>query len=227
MSEENGFLTDTDRQFLMGEKEYSGDNAKHLRYQRRRAIAERTRQAFYDFELLFDVLDEHERDRIFDPPRDERVDLHHAVRDTIAFLYWAIEREPGAQGDHRSFIYRFDHLFQAGLRRGEKRRHDRPAVVVYEPYNIDHRQYPSISLQQVADDLVENSGTGVADETLRHAIKQLTQYTTGERKVSDATIGGEPLDELASVTDLHDLADYVAAKAEEADEDTDLNNADE
>jgi hypothetical protein len=59
-SEENGFLTDVDKQFLRGEKEYESNQG---RYDRRRAIAKRTRQAFHDFALLYEVLDEHERDR--------------------------------------------------------------------------------------------------------------------------------------------------------------------
>lgn len=66
MSDTSGFLTQTDRRFLRGEKKYTGEHAKQNRYQRRKAIAERTRKAFADFALLHAELDRHERNRIFD-----------------------------------------------------------------------------------------------------------------------------------------------------------------
>jgi len=67
MGENNGFLTSTDKEFLRSDGEYyTNDTAKQSRYERRQAIAERTRQAFHDFSLLAQKLNEHERNRIFD-----------------------------------------------------------------------------------------------------------------------------------------------------------------
>jgi len=58
----DGFLTEADREFIRGEREYS---SKHSRYDRRRAIRERTRRAFADMSLLYNLLDEDELAKIF------------------------------------------------------------------------------------------------------------------------------------------------------------------
>lgn len=103
---ENGFLTERDRKFLRGEKEYSGENARQLRYQTRRAIRERTRAAFRDFSLLYDVLDETERKNIFnvaDDPLDHVEDgglsreTRDGISDTLAFLYLSLVGEVGEE----------------------------------------------------------------------------------------------------------------------------------
>jgi hypothetical protein len=122
MSDEKGFLTDTDRAFLTGEKEYTGENAKQLRYQRRQAIAERTRQAFHDFGLLYDVLDEHERDRIFDIG-DESVDeFHRSLVDTFAFLYRSLQGDMGSKPTpfpDRSYRTPFGEVLKEGVTQAE------------------------------------------------------------------------------------------------------------
>lgn len=122
MSDEKGFLTETDRAFLTGEKEYTGDNAKQLRYQRRQAIAERARQAFHDFSLLFDVLDEHERDRIFDVPAERHEEFHDALVDTFAFLYLTLETDvelKDSQYPDRTMRAPFETLLEEGISRAE------------------------------------------------------------------------------------------------------------
>lgn len=101
---ENGFLTERDRKFLRGEKEYTGENAKQMRYQARRAIRERTRAAFRDFSLLYATLDENERKKIFnvaDDPLDVDGGLTRETRDgitdTLAFLYLSLTGEVGEE----------------------------------------------------------------------------------------------------------------------------------
>lgn len=101
---ENGFLTERDRKFLRGEKEYTGENAKQMRYQARRAIRERTRAAFRDFSLLYNILDETERKKIFnvaDEPLDTDGGLSRETRDgitdTLAFLYISLAGEVGEE----------------------------------------------------------------------------------------------------------------------------------
>lgn len=101
---ENGFLTERDRKFLRGEKEYTGENAKQMRYQARRAIRERTRAAFRDFSLLYATLDENERKKIFnvaDDPLDVDGGLSRETRDgitdTLGFLYLSLTGEVGEE----------------------------------------------------------------------------------------------------------------------------------
>jgi len=131
MSGERGFLTQTDREFLTGEHEYTGENAKQQRYERRQAIAERTRQAFFDFALLYETLDEHERNRIFDiGPIHDDVDQHNEFRDalasTVAFLYRSLEGDIDTDTVRtRSFRVPFERVLTEGLKRGEADRYDR------------------------------------------------------------------------------------------------------
>lgn len=99
MGDNKGFLTPADREFLRGEKDFTGKNAKQMRYQRRSSIRERTRDAFHDFSLLFKKLDESEREkvaeqvelrgekRVMGGPRPPSV----AVTDAIAFFYFLHE----------------------------------------------------------------------------------------------------------------------------------------
>lgn len=63
MTSENGFLTDVDKQFLRGEKEYA---SKQGRYDRRRAIRERTAAAFRDFALLYHDLPDEEYEKVLE-----------------------------------------------------------------------------------------------------------------------------------------------------------------
>jgi hypothetical protein len=87
MSDANGFLTSTDRAFLRGEKEYTGNHAKQQRYERRKAVRERTRAALWDFSILFHTLDDDELEKVRTVPIDERDQYDRAVSDTFAFLY--------------------------------------------------------------------------------------------------------------------------------------------
>lgn len=54
-TEENrgsALLTQTDREFLRGKKDYSGENEKQMVYQRRRAIRDRVKASIVDLALL-------------------------------------------------------------------------------------------------------------------------------------------------------------------------------
>lgn len=87
-------LTETDRQFLKGKKEYTGENAKQMRYERRTAIRERVRQSLKDFSTLFDNLDAEEAGKILkaesvtrDPhTRFDDEEIEEGLRDALAFI---------------------------------------------------------------------------------------------------------------------------------------------
>ena len=140
MSDERGFLTATDRAFLRGEKEYE---AKQSRYQRREAIAGRARAAFADFALLLDVMDEAERNRVFDvdPPGGRPMPnqgLYGGLVDTIAFLYLGLEGELHSPVTaNRPFSVPFERVVQSGIRKGEKRRYGRRVLVEVDGPDVD------------------------------------------------------------------------------------------
>lgn len=215
MSDERGFLTGTDREFLTGEHEYTGESAKQQRYQRREAIAERTRQAFYDFAFLYDVLDPHERDRVFNPDESDTVELVEAMRDTIAFLYRALEgdRDRPISRD-RSVTVNFNQVFEPGIKRGERDRQpqdDRAlqnlfaghGYVEYEPFRVEYRQNPPIPDPDViVERLVDDGVHAVSDDELSALIHRATLETCAPEPASQS--------EHTERFDLHALADRVA-----------------
>lgn len=91
----NAMLTTEDRRWLTGEKAYDGEHAKQQRYQRRRDIRKRLYNSVLDFSVLFEHLEEDEREKLFGTPgtkqttlTDDR-DLTDGVRDALAFLLYS------------------------------------------------------------------------------------------------------------------------------------------
>jgi hypothetical protein len=92
-SRKNAMLTTEDRRWLTGEKTYEGQHARQQRYQRRNDIRERVYNSVLDFTILFDELEEDERQKIFGTVTDEGrrwVDTDRefraGVRDALAFF---------------------------------------------------------------------------------------------------------------------------------------------
>ena len=174
MSGERGFLTQTDREFLTGEHEYTGENAKQQRYERRQAIAERTRQAFYDFALLYDVLDEHERNRIFDiepihDDVDEYNEFREALASTVAFLYRSLEGDIDTDTVRsRSFRVPFERVLTEGLKRGEADRYDREHTTKHR-VNVD---YGGVELVESSDPATLERGLRKIAERKRHELTE-------------------------------------------------------
>lgn len=67
----HAMLTQDQRAFLRGEKEYDGDTAPQQRWQMRERIQQRIRASLLDFRLLGDGLDSTDREKIFEPRLDE------------------------------------------------------------------------------------------------------------------------------------------------------------
>jgi hypothetical protein len=85
-----GVLSNTDREYLCGLREYSHDQSE---LNRRQAIRERTINSLRDFHLLWLLLDDTEWEKIveaFDP--DE---LNHTFSDMLAFMYLGINQDTG------------------------------------------------------------------------------------------------------------------------------------
>ncbi|MFC6835735.1 hypothetical protein [Halomarina ordinaria] len=90
-SRKNAMLTTEDRRWLTGEKVYEGEHAKQQRYQRRRDIRERIRNALLDFTTLFEHLDADERAKLFGDRTtggDLDTELTEGITDAVAFLLY-------------------------------------------------------------------------------------------------------------------------------------------
>ena len=129
--EPNSILTGAQRAFLRkSEDEREADYSRQARSHHRRQIADRTRQAFHDFALLYDELDEDERNRIFDiEPIHDDVDGYNELRDalasTVAFLYRSLEGDVDSDTvRNRPFRVPFETVLTEGLKRGEADRYD-------------------------------------------------------------------------------------------------------
>jgi hypothetical protein len=170
MSKGNGFLTGADRDFLNGEKEYTGKHAKQNRYKRREGIAKRTRAAFEDFALLYDQLDETERNRIFDvePPAGHPMPttgLFGDLIDTIAFLYLGLEGELNSPVTlNRAFSVPFERVARAGVRKAERQRYGRPVVVSVAGLEVD-----------VTTNIDAHTTDAAIDKIARQSYNDLTQ----------------------------------------------------
>ncbi|MXV62695.1 hypothetical protein GS429_11585 [Natronorubrum sp. JWXQ-INN-674] len=91
----NAMLTTEDRRWLTGEKSYEGEHAKQQRYQRRRDIRERVYNSILDFSVLFEHLEEGEREKLFGSPGTDQDALTDdrqftdGVCDALAFLLYS------------------------------------------------------------------------------------------------------------------------------------------
>jgi hypothetical protein len=98
-----GLFTESDRQFLLGNKEYEHQQSS---INKRRDIRNRIHHTFLDFQFLR-YLSESERDKLFS--EIESRELHHSVSDLIAFIYG------GTDGN----IQAIEEMVKSGLSKAE------------------------------------------------------------------------------------------------------------
>jgi hypothetical protein len=126
----NAMLTTEDRRWLTNEKTYEGEHAKQQRYQRRRDIRERVYNSILDFTILFQQLEEDEREKLFghiagDGPHqvDDPDAFEAGIADALAFLLYniggtSLMRTPDTDTERRAVAHRLvtDALYRAGRR---------------------------------------------------------------------------------------------------------------
>lgn len=84
-------LTTEDRRWLTGEKSYEGEHAKQQRYQRRRDIRKRVRNTILDFTILFEHLEDAEREKLFERLGEdgtEGEEFAAGLSDGLAFILY-------------------------------------------------------------------------------------------------------------------------------------------
>ena len=191
MSDEQGFLTKVDRDFLEGRKEYS---AKQQRYERREAIAGRARQALQDFALLYDVLDEHERDRIFgvadveDPDHlDDVRELRDGIVGTLAFLYLSLESEiVDERRFYRQFPHSFRQLLDVAISKAEtERRLDSGYPVVAVELSVTVTPTESINLGAAVDKIAIGRPYELSAEEARAIIQHYDPHRGDPRSAKE------------------------------------------
>ena len=145
----NAMLTTEDRRWLTGEKHYEGEHAKQQRYQRRRDIRKRVYNSILDFSILFEHLEENEREKLFGTPgtKQEPIDndreLANGIRDALAFFLYNTGITSIMDGDERGFAPVADWLLTEALHRAGQK--DGIFVESVE-LNIDATDLPQASL---------------------------------------------------------------------------------
>lgn len=159
MADHRGFLTETDELFLKGGKKYG---SKQQRYDRRKAIRERTREALRDFSLLYEELDRVERNKIFEPEdRPARLLLEDGITDTIGFLYIALEGEVDSDDfQDREFSPRFRDMLDVAVSKAEADRRPQPndEIVTTVDFETSVTHPGQVDLDRVIDKLARRSG---------------------------------------------------------------------
>lgn len=105
-----GFLTESDREFLRGKTEFEGENADQQRVQKRYRLRKRIRQSFIDFQDLFAMLSDDDRNLIFDDLREDE-ELLNGITAMLAFTYWVTELDQGVD---------FERLLEQGVAAAEQ-----------------------------------------------------------------------------------------------------------
>ena len=175
---EDGFLTDTDKEFLKmqsrGEQKYDSNQA---RYDRRRAIRERTRAALRDFTILYETLDEEKRKKIFgisDDPLDVEggisTETRGGITDALAFLYLSLEGEVGESASRRTQpgVPSFKGVLEKAVSKAERDRH--PDEDVPGPYistELEVKVISDIDVSAAAEKLARGDVWSLSEAELR------------------------------------------------------------
>ncbi len=122
-----GILSKTDREYLLGLKDYKN---KQSEANRRQDIRNRTKNALQDFKIIWTLLEEHDREQIFTSLDDETVD--DSIEAIISFIYLGLDRD----------IPRIEEAIKRGILAGENVSSDGEAKQVDVSINIDY--YPDV-----------------------------------------------------------------------------------
>ena len=187
-----GILTPSDRDFLLGRKT---DYTDHSKKQKRNRIRRRVRNAILDFSILFEYLEERDRETVFDPDDEDRDAYTQGITDMLAFLHL------GTMGYHTPF----KDMLSEGVGKAEQRLAGSNYRMVNVEFNVD--PVGQIDVDEVIEKLENEEFAQLTDEELRAFVRLLT--------MSD---GFSPEDTREEIKDrVDEYADRVAESAAERD----------
>ncbi|MFC6939235.1 hypothetical protein ACFQE8_04555 [Salinirubellus sp. GCM10025818] len=155
-----GILTPSDREFLLGRKT---DYTEHSRKQKRNRIRRRVRNAVLDFTILFDYLEDRDRELVFNPDADHREEYTRGITNMLAFLHL------GTMG----YYTPFKHMLGEGVNRAEQELAGSDYRMVSVEFNVD--PVGNIDVDAVLDKLEAERFEEVTDEELRAFVRLLTE----------------------------------------------------
>ena len=183
-----GILTPSDRDFLLGQKT---DYTDHSKKQKRNRIRRRVRNAILDFSILFEYMEERDRETVFDPDDEDRDAYTQGITDMLAFLHL------GTMGYHTPF----KDMLSEGVGKAEQQL----AGSNYRMVNVEFNVEPvgQIDVDEVVDKLEHEEFAQLTDEELRAFVRLLT--------MSDAFSPADTREEIKDSVD--EFAERVAESA--------------
>ena len=154
-----GVLTPSDRDFLLGRKT---DYTEHSKKQKRNRIRRRVSNAMLDFSILFEYLEERDRNTVFDPDDEDREALTQGITDMLAFLHL------GTMG----YYTPFKDMLSEGVGKAEQRLADSNYRMVNVEFNVD--PVGQIDVDEVVEKLENEEFAQITDEELRAFVRLLT-----------------------------------------------------
>ncbi len=153
-----GVLTQSDREFLLGRK---SDYTEQSRRQKRSRIRRRVRNAILDFSILFEHLDERDRQMVFDPDDEHRDAYTRGMTDMLAFLHL------GTMG----YYTPFKHMLAEGVNRAEQALTGSDYRLVNVEFNVD--PIGRIDIDEVVDKIENDRFEKLTDEELQAFVRLL------------------------------------------------------
>ena len=157
---DRGILTPSDREFLLGRKT---DYTEHSKKQKRNRIRRRLRNAILDFTILFDHLEDRDRETVFNPEDESRDAYTQGIIDMLGFLHL------GTMG----YYVPFKHMLSQGVNRAEQELAGSDYRMVTVDFNVD--PVGQIDLDTVVEKLEEHRYEELTDEELRVFVRLLAE----------------------------------------------------
>lgn len=157
---ERGILTPSDREFLLGRKT---DYTEHSKKQKRNRIRRRIRNAILDFTIIFEHLDDRDRETVFDPEDAEREAYTRGITDMLALLHL------GTMG----YSTPFKDMLARGVYKAEQELAGSDYRMVNVYFNVD--PVGQIDVDDVIDKLERGTFEEVTDEELRAFVRLLAE----------------------------------------------------
>jgi uncharacterized protein YfkK (UPF0435 family) len=154
-----GILTPSDRDFLLGRKT---DYTEHSKKQKRNRIRRRVRNAVIDFSILFEHLEQRDRETIFDPKDEDRAAFTQGIIDMLAFLHL------GSMGYHTPF----KEMLAEGVGTAEQRLAGSDYRMVNVEFNVD--PVGQIDVDEVIEKIENDEFAQLTDEELRAFVRLLS-----------------------------------------------------
>ncbi|WP_458209288.1 hypothetical protein [Haladaptatus sp. NG-SE-30] len=157
---DRGILTPSDREYLIGRK---SDYTEHSKKQKRNRIRRRLRNAILDFTILFEHLEDRDRETVFNPDDDARDAYTQGITDMLAFLHL------GTMG----YYTPFKDMLAEGVNKAEQELAGSDYRMVTVDFNVD--PVGQIDVDEVIDKLEFGDFEEITDEELRAFVRLLAE----------------------------------------------------